>query len=246
MDTQAQDLHKAPGKNFRHYLFEFLMLFLAVFCGFVAENIRETQVEKEREKVYMENLYQDLKDDTANFSAYDKSTSDFLNNVDTLMMLMKSPDRSEHMQAIYFKARMATARSTSFFFPNERTFDQMKSSGYLRLISNTQVGDSVSVYYNALKRIVFQDEFISNRITEFMAEAGKVFDASILFKILKEKKEQDEHAKLITEDPLVINQMLTQLQYYYGSCMIQRAVCTERARMARNLIGLIKKEYHFE
>jgi len=247
METNAQDLHKAPLNGWKHYFYEFLMLFLAVYCGFIAENIREAKVEREREKVYMENLFQDLKDDTTNFSVYVKSTYDFLCSVDTLMVLMKSPDRNEHLNKIYYLARMASARSTSFFFPNERTFDQMKSSGYLRLISNRQVGDSVSGYYNSLKRVIFQNEFISNRMSYYMGEAGNVFDASLFFKILKEKKEQDaDKPKLMTDDPMMINKMLVQLQYYYGSCMIQNKICAQRLLTARNLIELVKKEYHFE
>ena len=38
METHAQELHKAPGRGWKHYFFEFFMLFLAVFCGFLAEN----------------------------------------------------------------------------------------------------------------------------------------------------------------------------------------------------------------
>jgi hypothetical protein len=30
METHAQELHKAPGQGLKHYLFEFLMLFLAI------------------------------------------------------------------------------------------------------------------------------------------------------------------------------------------------------------------------
>ena len=41
METHAYHLHRAPGKKIWHYFFEFLMLFLAVFCGFIAENWRE-------------------------------------------------------------------------------------------------------------------------------------------------------------------------------------------------------------
>src|ERR1700693_4331693 len=65
METHAHHLHKAPGKNFWHYFYEFLMLFLAVFCGFLAENFREHQVEKERAKQYIHSFYEDLKTDTA-------------------------------------------------------------------------------------------------------------------------------------------------------------------------------------
>ena len=41
------------------------MLFLAVFCGFLAENIREHKIEKDREEVYMKNMLADLRSDTA-------------------------------------------------------------------------------------------------------------------------------------------------------------------------------------
>jgi hypothetical protein len=55
----------ASRKKFTHYLWEFLMLFLAIFCGFLAENLREHQVEKNRARQYMLSLYEDLKTDTA-------------------------------------------------------------------------------------------------------------------------------------------------------------------------------------
>src|SRR5882724_522556 len=48
METHAHHLHHAPGKKIWHYFYEFLMLFLAVFSGFLAENWREHYVEHER------------------------------------------------------------------------------------------------------------------------------------------------------------------------------------------------------
>ena len=67
METHAHDLHKAPGHGWKHYIFEFLMLFLAVFCGFLAENQREHIVEHQREKEYMKSMLEDLKHDTSEF-----------------------------------------------------------------------------------------------------------------------------------------------------------------------------------
>src|ERR1041384_5387023 len=55
-------------KKWTHYFWEFLMLFLAVFCGFLAENIREQQVEHHREKQYMESMIEDLASDTASLN----------------------------------------------------------------------------------------------------------------------------------------------------------------------------------
>src|SRR6188472_2400633 len=52
-------------KKWTHYLWEFLMLFFAVFCGFLAENQREHYIEHQREKQYMRSLLEDLQTDTA-------------------------------------------------------------------------------------------------------------------------------------------------------------------------------------
>ena len=55
-------------KKWTHYIWEFLMLFLAVFCGFLAENQREHLVEHQREKQYMRSMMEDLMLDTAEFN----------------------------------------------------------------------------------------------------------------------------------------------------------------------------------
>lgn len=50
-------------KKWKHYLFEFLMLFLAVFAGFLAENQREHYIEHRREKTYIRSIAEDLGQD---------------------------------------------------------------------------------------------------------------------------------------------------------------------------------------
>jgi hypothetical protein len=249
METHHTHHHDHPQhkeKLWKHYALEFIMLFLAVFCGFLAENFRESRIENEREKVYMENLYQDLKDDTANFSNYNKITSDFLLSIDTMMMLMKSPGRDAHLGKIYFNARMATVRP-NYFFPNERTFGEMKSSGSLRLIRNQQVADSIAGYYNSLTRVLFQNEVIREKLGDYQLVAGNIFDAQILFQILKDgKPPSSDSLKLLSYDPMVINGVLARLQYFYGSRLLQQRWCAERAQKAQRLLQLIQKEYHFQ
>lgn len=57
------DLHHKP-KKWKEYFLEFLMIFLAVTMGFIAENVREHFVEKRHEKGYMLSLLRDLEHDT--------------------------------------------------------------------------------------------------------------------------------------------------------------------------------------
>jgi hypothetical protein len=45
-----------------------MMIFLAAFLGFIAENIRENYVEYQRVKEFAQSLFNDLKNDTAKLS----------------------------------------------------------------------------------------------------------------------------------------------------------------------------------
>ena len=62
--------HVHHQKKWKEYLFQFLMLFLAVFCGFLAENQREHFIEHQREKKFIRSLIRDLKADTARLQTY--------------------------------------------------------------------------------------------------------------------------------------------------------------------------------
>jgi len=78
-------------KKWTHYLWEFLMLFLAVFCGFLAENQREHIVEKRQEKKLMRSLLDELKQDKA---AMEKVQTSFHNTfmwLDSAFVLLNEP-----------------------------------------------------------------------------------------------------------------------------------------------------------
>ncbi len=234
-----------PGrKRWTHYFWEFLMLFLAVFCGFLAEYQLEHKIEKDREKIYINNLYEDLKSDTSIYIAYEKSGAAFADNIDSLMRLLNSPNKSTQLDKIYFLARFITLNS-NIINPNQRTYTQMKNSGLLRLITRQKVAENVSAYYLALDEILSQNDFILNRIAAYWDEVGNLFDAEILYRIRIEKKVPDiVGLKLMTNDPVVINKFLVNVQYFFGSRMKQNEAITQRSQSAKELMLLIKKEYH--
>ena len=233
-------------KKWTHYFWEFLMLFLAVFCGFLAENIREHKVEKDRERIYMKNMLEDLRSDTALYKNYAIATTFALGSIDSLIYLLKSSERKSNANRIYFLARTFTMRS-DLLFPTDRTYEEMKSSGYLRLIRYQRISDSVSYYYNSLKQINNQNERITDRMNHYFLSMNKLFDAEVLLKITKERKEPEgTSTKLLTDDPLVINELLTRAQYLYATFAFTQNLAMERYKKADNLIGLIEKEYQLK
>ena len=174
-------------KKWIHYFWEFLMLFLAVFCGFLAEYQLEHKIEKDREKVYMQNLLEDLKTDTTVYHIYEKNSAIISDLIDTLITYLENPERKQHISKLTYAARMITLKWRQIH-PTERTYDQMKSSGHLRLISKSTVANSVLHYYNSLKQLNNVNEIGALWVSDYAKAMGKVFDGAVLFKILKEKK----------------------------------------------------------
>src|SRR5450631_2478428 len=67
-ETENMEVHhhshsSHEKKNWKSYAWEFLMLFLAVFCGFLAEYFLEHRIEKEKGKQYVQSMIEDMKSD---------------------------------------------------------------------------------------------------------------------------------------------------------------------------------------
>src|SRR6476620_11729667 len=106
MESHAHHIHKAPGQGWKHYFFEFLMLFLAVFAGFLAENWREHIVERKREKEYIRSMIEDLKTDMSYFAGELVGRKQNRIRTDSLIDLLSQKSRTEfEQQRMYYLAR---------------------------------------------------------------------------------------------------------------------------------------------
>ena len=121
-------------KKWNHYLWEFIMLFLAVFCGFLAENIREHKVEQTRAKEFAKSLVEDLQNDTTVINRQRRSAELYIDVADSLLKLSKSNLEGRNAAQFSFYTRF-----TYWTVPiswNRNTFEQIKSSGSLRYFKN--------------------------------------------------------------------------------------------------------------
>src|SRR6202034_3171559 len=135
-----------------HYFFEFFMMFLAVFLGFLADSLRERQGEKKQERVYMKNMLEDLRADIVLCTNYTENNKVVFELIDTLVRLIKSPERKQHITKLAYTARMILPQFKQLF-QTERTYEQMKNSGTLRLISSQEVANSISYYYYSVSEL---------------------------------------------------------------------------------------------
>ena len=87
--SNKEVINSLKKKNWTSYFKEFFMLFLAVFCGFLAENYRESLSVQKIEKEYMLSLIEDLKTDTSNlqtYIAFKKEKSILMDSLASLML----------------------------------------------------------------------------------------------------------------------------------------------------------------
>ncbi len=134
-------------KNWKTYVWEFLMLFFAVFCGFLAEYQLEHTIEHDREMLYMKSLLEDLQKDTLEINTQLK----FIDN-EVIPVLKKSSDllySEDFSDSTIRKMYEVVPKSGRFFTVSfeDRTESQLKNSGNLRLIRKKEVTDGLAAYW---------------------------------------------------------------------------------------------------
>jgi hypothetical protein len=171
-----------PRKKWTHYFWEFLMLFLAVFCGFLAEYQLEHKIEKDREKRYVQTFIEDLKTDTASIRQNILYRQNKMKAMDSFLLLLNKQQVTGHENDLYFFARIFVRGLR--FQSNDRTITQLKNSGSLRLIRNEEAADSMIAYQKLVDYIYYSQE--DDRIERRAADPllYRIFDPFVFEKMV--------------------------------------------------------------
>jgi len=250
-------------KKWTHYLWEFLMLFLAVFCGFLAENQREHMVEHQREKIYISSFIKDLKLDTAQLNNLIELRKERIRVMDTLFQLLSSDQYINEGQTLYRLYTMPYWDILSFY-PNDRTMQQLKNAGGLRLIRNQKVSDMIISYDVLVRNRKEYEPLQSDIANQINMDIEKLLNPVILHQInlradsvaqltpLVETSQVNSFIEIsgkITISPLEEKVKLVLLKNFYTTKSLfiayMRANMQEK-QLATEALTLIKKEYHLE
>ena len=242
-----------PRKKWAHYFWEFLMLFLAVFCGFLAEYQLEHVIEQQREKKYAISLFEDLKKDTVDLN------NDLLwwglqtARIDTIHLELDKPVQKKNLVTLY--RMVAFMRIYNAFEYHDRTIDQLKNAGYFRLLRKKNVADSLIDYDAMVKRTLMNIEGGSNTIfmnVNFLQ--NKIFDTRYMFLGFRSKislldsvfRENPTAFTVKEERKEEIFEYANHLQFYKGNIFVRQAIMQILLNKAKRLLDMIKTEYHLE
>jgi hypothetical protein len=136
-------------KKWAHYFWEFLMLFLAVFCGFLAEYQLEHMIENQRARQYINSFIQDLKMDEKQFDQLIPAFIEKDKLLDTFLQKIRGINPATGANGTYKYIRQTFAYPD--FVYTDRTIQQLKNSGGMRVIENRAVSDSITSYDAAIR-----------------------------------------------------------------------------------------------
>jgi|SRR5260221_4694780 len=241
MDVHAHT--HTERKKWTHYLWEFLMLFLAVFCGFLAENIREHAVEHKRAKQFAISLTSDLKEDTAALNTAIAWGNKKIKTADSLIAQLDQPKEKWKDTLIY--TYIGTTSRTRTFGYNSGTYEQMKASGSLRYFKQ-ELSNMLNQYDVQAKKAKVREDFhvhvTTNLFNPFLIQ---VIDSRIVIQI------QNGH---IPTHPLVFRKtdketIALWINYAAGIQSTQERAVIEydiMLRKAKEIIATLQKEYHLK
>ena len=257
--------HTGHGKKtWKEYFWEFLMLFLAVFCGFLAEYQLEHKIERDRLKKFMYDMTKNLEYDRTriainlptNYSL--RSYLDSFRNEIQLNLLGK-----ENIKKLYYYAFTASGSGIVVF--NKSTITQLRNSGQLRLVENDSLTNEIIDYYD---RKVYASELYCQYFTdsqnELETEKRDIFSTIGFESMLKitdsaynnnlynnieyEFKNEIEknNLKLLTTDKITLEKLHSLVLTNQMALLSYIQFLNYTNQSAEKLIAKIKLTYHFD
>ncbi len=241
--------HKPAGKkNWKNYLFEFFMLFLAVFCGFLAEWQLEQSIERRHEKQFIQSLAEDLKRDAFEIANYIRFNKTVLTYCDSVQLCISGPGMFANSNCFYNNSRRLAGYIR--YYPTDRTMQQLKNGGNMRLIQKWNVSNEITAYDSKTKLLSELDQQLNSQISKYRNYLIEFLDLSSYDKLnrpgsfMNNDIQTQGNPGFITTDPakakIIYNQVFT-LKIFLSANIKSAA---DVSKNAKQLLGLLEKEYN--
>jgi len=233
--------HSHKPKKWKEYITEFLMLFLAVTLGFFAENQREHLIEGNREKQYMQSLYEDLRKDTTilkNLVKYDTIQN---GKLDTTNQLLIENKWDANKIKLLYRLNLKTAGTIRYNL-SERTSAQLKNAGGMRLVENQELSNKISEYWVKSENLKEYNTFVEDLKFKAREKSYSIFDQKYYTDV--SNLIVADNAQLLTYDNFILTEYGNRLNHINNSMKNVLLPSIDRHyKRAVELLSILKKEY---
>ena len=233
--------HSHRPKKWKEYITEFIMLFAAVTLGFFAENQREHLIEGNREKQYMQSLYEDLRKDTTilnNLIRYDTIQTAKLDT--TNQLLIENRWDIDKIKLLY-RLNLKTAGTIRYNL-SERTSAQLKNAGGMRLVESQELSNKISEYWVKSENLKEYNTFVDELKFKAREMSYSIFDQKYYKDVTKSIVA--DNAQLMIKDNITLTEYSNRLNHINNSMKNVLLPSIERHyKRAVELLSILKKEY---
>ncbi|HSK11563.1 MAG TPA: hypothetical protein VK907_00030, partial [Phnomibacter sp.] len=260
MDIHPHTPAHEGKQSWRSYFWEFIMLFLAVFLGFLAHYQLEHKIERERERKYIISMVKDLYIDTVKFSQLIRDGQEAMVTIDSMIGILNAPGYQQQAPRLYYMAR----RLTHIINPYEifdRTYAAMKTSGNIRLLRHQDVADDIMSYYSDIPTLQSQQQYIFNLLLQYIRDVSDVFDPAVFHQMYHDAglhpmdtTDASTHRHVfhlpsiphpaITQDRAAIQKLTGTLHYLYARILSTNSNVRNQQRGAAGLMEILLDAYH--
>ncbi len=238
---------ESTGINWKQYLIEFLMLFLAITASFFVGNLRDRYGERQREMQFIKSLVEDLKRDTAQVREYIEINSQIGHYCDSLQLEILNHDVFRNSNLLYDYSREVVKYVR--YYPTDRTMEQLKRAGNMRLIRNWDISNLITEYdswtrYLAQADLQLREENIRyrNLLVKFLD--GSSYDRLNQFgSFMKGNMRTQGNPGFIVRDEMKLKELYNEafaLKILINTCNDESIVVLKEAE---NLLSALQKEY---
>jgi hypothetical protein len=235
------------------YLFEFILVFLAVVGGFLFDSIREGKKERMLEHQIMVSLLEDLRVDQGRFGEVRMRLGMSMSAADSLIKELNSKPLKGHEKKLYHFYNLYNIGDTPPF--TDRTFVELKYSGNYSVIQNKEVADALIRYEKEAtdaRWLGFYGTYHTNNSNNVTLLLSQVFDFTLARKFAAasfentddvEKVGFPENISLLTYDPNLIAQTRNYITVNRGDDEFGYQGNDRLEKMNRALDSLISVSY---
>lgn len=234
-------------RTLREYLFEFIVIFVAIVGSYIAENIREHAVNKHKENEYLASFLHDLVSDSTGINSSIATNRSQVKGLDSLLMIMKERLESNELKFFYYLDLKYTTNYNDFI-PNTSTLNVLMKAGGLNYVEDKEIASHIVNYDILLSSISKQTDLLKSRFLDIMDQQAKLIDFRTFFKpgqasVLKKILEMSNFPPLISTDRVTLN------AFYFDILTLKGAIIGYNQRleelMSKNsqLVQLIRDSY---
>ena len=227
------------------------MLFLAVFCGFLAEYQLEHTIEHQREKKYIASMAYDLERDTQDLVADIRWWTGQARRMDSILLeIDKAP--GERKSVVLYRCASYMRRYNNFEY-HDRTMGQLKNAGFFRLLRKKKVADRLMEYDARVQRTLLGvEEGAQTLYLNFNLFQNKVLDSRYFPTVTSSYNLDSAYAlhpetfRIRPENEKDLFEYANHLRYYKGNVMLRIEVMKQLLNYGRTTLTLMKEEYHLK